>query len=217
MTRVLRLVAFLGILAALLFLCAGEWRLPWFWAYFGIWGGGGLLFLATADRRLQEERLGRGSKGEGQYFRLLLAPFGLAHFVVAGLDVGRFHWSGEVPVAVQVLGCAGFALGFLFVWWSMVVNRFFVPAIRVGEDEGHHVVTTGPYALVRHPGYLGMAVAFLCSGLALGSFWSVLPVVGYVLLLVWRTAREDTVLQAKLPGYTEYARRVRYRLVPGVW
>src|SRR5262249_1350028 len=124
---------------------------------------------------------------------------------------------GQVPLAVQVGGFLGFALALAWVWWAMYVNRFFAPAILVQEDKGHRVISSGPYRVVRHPGYLGMAVGFTCSGLALGSYWSVLPVAGYVLLLVVRTAREDQVLLEKLPGYAQYAGRVRSRLLPGVW
>jgi protein-S-isoprenylcysteine O-methyltransferase Ste14 len=217
MAIAIRSTVVIGLLAGVLFGSAGDWRLPAFWAYLALWGGLVVLCLFTLDRGLQRERLGTGTKGEGQYFRALLAPFGLGHWVVAGLDVGRFHWSGQVPLPVQVGGFVGFALSMAWVWWAMYVNRFFTPAILVQEEKGHRVVTTGPYRFVRHPGYLGMAVGFTCSGLALGSYWSLLPVAGYVLLLVFRTTREDRVLHEKLPGYVLYAGRVRSRLLPGVW
>jgi protein-S-isoprenylcysteine O-methyltransferase Ste14 len=212
-----RLLVLIGILAGVLLASAGDWRLPAVWVYLGLWCGFGVLFVLTMDRRLQSERLSVGTKGEGQYFRVLLAPFGLAHYVVAGLDMGRFHWSGAVPIAVQVAGFVGFALGMAWVWWAMYVNRFFTPAILVQEEKGHRVVSSGPYRFVRHPGYLGIAVALIGSGPALGSYWSLLPVSGYVGLLVWRTAQEDRILHERFSGYAEYAGRVRFRLVPGVW
>jgi protein-S-isoprenylcysteine O-methyltransferase Ste14 len=214
---VLRVLLGIALLGGVLFVSAGDWRIGAFWAYLGLWCFLVVLFRLTIDPELQRERVGTGTKGEGQYFRLLLAPFGLAHLVVAGLDVGRFHWSGEVPLAVQLGGFVAFALALAWTWWAMYVNRFFTPAILVQQEKGHTVVSTGPYRCVRHPGYLGMTVAYLASGLALGSYWSVLPMVGCVLLVILRTAREDRVLRDKLSGYAEYARRVRSRLVPGVW
>jgi protein-S-isoprenylcysteine O-methyltransferase Ste14 len=217
MALAFRILVAIGLLAGILFISAWDWDLAAFWAYLGVWCCFGILFLLTIDQRLQRERLGAGTKGEGQYFRALLAPFAFGHLVVAGLDVGRFHWSGQMPLAVQVAGFVGLALGIAWVWWAMNVNRFFAPAIVVQEDKGHRVVSSGPYRVVRHPGYLGMAVGFTGSGLALGSYWSLLPVAGYVFLLILRTAREDRVLLNKLPGYVEYARRVRFRLVPGIW
>jgi protein-S-isoprenylcysteine O-methyltransferase Ste14 len=214
-----RILAFLlvpVILGGILFVSAGDWHLPAMWLYLGLWCIFGVLFRLTIDRELQRERLSRGTKGEGQYFRALLGPFALAHLVVAGLDVGRFHWS-DVPLLVQIGGFVGFALGLALVWWSLYVNRFFAPAILVQQEKGHQVISTGPYGIVRHPGYLGMAVVIAGSGLALGSYWSLVPGLGYVALLVLRTAREDRVLREQLPGYAEYAGRVRFRLLPGVW
>jgi len=212
-----RFLLVVGVLAGVLFASAGDWRLPAFWVYLCLWCCLLVLFMLTINRGLLRERLGTGTKGEGRYFRALLGPFALAHLVVAGLDVGRFHWSDIIPLPVQIGGFVGFSLGMAWVWWAVYVNRFFTPAIVVQEEKGHQVVSTGPYRFVRHPGYLGMAVGLSCSGVALGSYLSVVPVVGYVLLLILRTDREDRVLQEKLPGYAEYARRVRFRLVPGVW
>jgi protein-S-isoprenylcysteine O-methyltransferase Ste14 len=217
MIMALRLAIFLAVLAGALFASAGTWHLYAFWAYLGLCCCFAVLFLLTVDPALQRERLSRGSKGEGRWFRILLGPFMLGHLIVAGLDVGRFGWSGHVPMAVRVIGFVGFGMAMAWVWRAMHVNRFFAPAILIQQDKGHRVISDGPYRIVRHPGYAGMAAAFIFSGLALGSYWSLLPIAGYVALLVVRTAREDRVLHDKLPGYVEYAGRVRFRLLPGVW
>jgi protein-S-isoprenylcysteine O-methyltransferase Ste14 len=97
------------------------------------------------------------------------------------------------------------------------VNRHFEPTVRIQTDRGHTVIDTGPYALVRHPGYVAASLLVLGMPLSLGSYWASIPAILSYLLLVVRTALEDRTLQDELPGYKEYARRVRYRLLPGVW
>ena len=120
-------------------------------------------------------------------------------------------------MVVHITALIGVAAGLGLVLWAMAVNRFFSPAVRIQEERGHHVITSGPYRLVRHPGYAGMIVAALCSGPALGSWWAILPIAAYILLILRRAAVEDRFLQAELRGYADYARRVRSRLVPGIW
>ena len=216
MVLAIRLLIALALLAGLLIVAAGSWQIPAFWAYLAVCFCFAVLILLTVDRGLLRERLSSGTKGPGRYFRDLLAPFALAHLVVAGLDVGRFRWSGHIPLPVQVAGFVGLALAMACIWWAIYVNRFFTPAILVQQD-GQQIISTGPYQFVRHPGYSGMALAIIWSGLALGSYWSLLPAAGYVALLIIRTAHEDRILREKLPGYPVYAERVRFRLIPGVW
>jgi protein-S-isoprenylcysteine O-methyltransferase Ste14 len=216
MAIALRMVVLFLLLGGVLFGSAGRFDLPFFWAYLAVVAVFLVGFRLTADPRLQQERMGPGSEGRGRWMRLALAPFLLGHFVVAGLDAGRFGWSGGLPVAVQVAGLLGLVAALAWVGWAMIVNRFFSPAVRLQEGE-HHVIGTGPYGYVRHPGYVGMVVGIFCSALALGSWWALLPGVGYAALLVWRTGAEDRFLQKELPGYADYARRVRFRLLPGVW
>ncbi len=205
------------VLAAVLFGSAGRLDLPFFWAYLGLVLLLPFLSLRLIDPGLLRERVQPGAGGQGRHLRLTLAPFLLAHFVVAGLDAGRFHWSGSLPVAVQVAGLAGVAAGLGLVVWSMAVNRFFSPVIRIQEERGHHLVTGGPYRFIRHPGYAGMVLAALCSGPALGSWWAVLPALGYVALILRRAAAEDRFLRDQLPGYRDFAQKVRWRQLPGVW
>jgi protein-S-isoprenylcysteine O-methyltransferase Ste14 len=99
----------------------------------------------------------------------------------------------------------------------MVVNRFLSPVLRIQTERRHHLITAGPYQYVRHPGYAGAIVAFLSSPLALGSWWAFAPILPLVLLIARRAAAEDRFLHTHLPGYSEYAAQVRYRLLPGIW
>lgn len=99
----------------------------------------------------------------------------------------------------------------------MIVNRFFSAVVRLQTDRGHHVVTAGPYRIVRHPGYVGIIVGCMCSPIALGSWLAAVPMVPCLALFVRRTVLEDRFLRENLDGYADYANRVRYRLLPGLW
>jgi protein-S-isoprenylcysteine O-methyltransferase Ste14 len=101
--------------------------------------------------------------------------------------------------------------------WAESVSKFFEPTVRIQTDRGHRVIDTGPYAIVRHPGYVAACVLFMGMPLSLGSFWALVPAAVSCLLLVVRTVLEDKTLRNELVGYEEYTQRVRYRLVPGVW
>ncbi|MBM3122978.1 MAG: isoprenylcysteine carboxylmethyltransferase family protein [Chloroflexi bacterium] len=140
----------------------------------------------------------------------------LATFIVAGLD-RRFGWTVGIPVAAQGLALVACVLGYTLFLWAVASNPFFSQIVRIQAERGHAVATQGPYRFLRHPGYLGGVVTQMGIPVLLGS-WSALAV-GAVdtLALIVRTAVEDRTLLADLPGYAEYARRVRYRLVPGVW
>lgn len=144
----------------------------------------------------------------------IVAP--LAFMIVAGLDK-RYSWSSEAALPVQIGALVVFLLGYALATWAMAVNAFFSSVVRIQTERGHAVVTGGPYRFVRHPGYSGGLVSWLASPIVLGSFWSLIPVGMVVVLYIIRTALEDRTLQAELPGYKDYAGRVRYRLIPGVW
>jgi protein-S-isoprenylcysteine O-methyltransferase Ste14 len=210
---------FTALVAVVLFGSAGRWDLPYFWAYVALLLVLGLITAGTADLELMSERLrpGPGGKDNLTALRLLGLSLFAGHFAVAGLDVGRFHWSDTVPAGAQIAGLVGLAFAFAIMRWAQHVNRFFSSAMRIQWERGHHVITAGPYRYVRHPGYVAFILAGLCSGVALGSWWSLLLPLVCVVVFVRRTAREDRLLQAELEGYTEYARKVRYRLIPGVW
>lgn len=213
----LLLIAFLTVAGGLVFGIAGRWDLPFFWAILLLLGGYTLAVSWLLDPELVRERRNPAVAGPDRTLRALLGLLVIAHLVVAALDVGRLHWSDTAPVELRVAGVLGYAASLAFVLWAMRTNRFFIPAVRLQPERVHQVVSAGPYALVRHPGYLGSAAGAVFGGLALGSWLAFVPLLGALLALIARTAFEDRFLHAGLAGYAEYARRVRYRLVPGVW
>jgi protein-S-isoprenylcysteine O-methyltransferase Ste14 len=136
--------------------------------------------------------------------------------IVAALDDGRYHWL-PVPWWGCVLGYALLIAGMVGLTWAESANKFFEQSVRIQTDRGHRVIDTGPYAIVRHPGYVSACPLFLGMSLALGSLWALIPAVLIGPLLVVRTIWEDQTLREELAGYKEYTQRVRYRLVSGVW
>jgi protein-S-isoprenylcysteine O-methyltransferase Ste14 len=138
-------------------------------------------------------------------------------WIVAALDVGRYHWSDKIPFTMQFAALIAVALGMAGWGWAMLSNRFFSSEVRIQTDRGHHMESGGPYRCVRHPGYVSALLMFAASPVALGSLWAILPTLGALVLFVRRTALEDEMLRVELPGYAEYAARVRFRLVYGVW
>jgi len=144
----------------------------------------------------------------------LVGPLVMA--IVAGLDM-RYDWSSGISALAQVIALIVLVAGYALGSWAMAVNRFYSATVRIQTDRGHRVVSNGPYAFVRHPSYIGGAIAYLALPLLLGSWWALIPSVLTTAVLILRTALEDRTLLAELHGYAEYAQRVRYRLVPGVW
>jgi protein-S-isoprenylcysteine O-methyltransferase Ste14 len=137
-------------------------------------------------------------------------------YITFGLDA-RFGWSPQMPVGVAIVGLILFMAGYALATWAMIENRFFSSVVRIQTERGHTVCDTGPYRLVRHPGYAGGLIGWVFMPLFMGSWWSYIPALMNVVVYFIRTRLEDQTLQAELPGYKEYTRRTRYRLIPGVW
>jgi protein-S-isoprenylcysteine O-methyltransferase Ste14 len=208
---------FMVLAIAALFGGAGTFVIPAFWLYLAILAAIFVASFVMVDPDLARERMRPG----GQKPPLALRLFGIvlvAHWLIAGLDRGRFHWSDDVPLWLRVIGFVAVAGGYALCLWAMRVNRFFSSIIRIQSDRGQHVIDSGPYAVVRHPGYVAGILVMLGSGLALCSWiaWAFLVVLS-VPFLMYRVITEDRVLQAELPGYRDYAARVRWRLLPGIW
>jgi protein-S-isoprenylcysteine O-methyltransferase Ste14 len=210
-------ILFLVLMAVALFASAGTVALVGFWVFLAIQFAGTIAAFVLLPPDLVRERMRPGGQKPPLALRLSVIVL-LAGFVVAGLDRGRLHWSDEVPAWLQGLSLVVLAASYAFVFWAMAVNRFFSSIVRIQADRGQRVVAEGPYAYVRHPGYLGAVVMALCSGPALGSWLAAaIFVISGLPFLIYRAVIEDRVLRAELPGYQAYAGRVRWRLVPGIW
>jgi protein-S-isoprenylcysteine O-methyltransferase Ste14 len=217
-------IVFVFIVPLALFLAAG--RLDWWtaWAYVVIYigmvvAGRVIAFLKNPDLIAERAQAfsGEGVKSWEKFLVPLVALFGpLAVWIVAGLDE-RFGWSAPFAPWVQVVALVAVALSYLLGNWAMVANRYFSSVVRIQEDRGHTVVTNGPYRFVRHPAYTGSLFGTLAMAIALGSWWALIPAGVDAVGLIVRTGLEDRTLQAELPGYADYARQTRYRLLPGVW
>lgn len=140
----------------------------------------------------------------------------IAEIPLGTLDAGRMAWSA-MPISVVILGYILLAAGIALGTWAQAVNRFFEPGVRLQRERGQHVISNGPYTFVRHPGYVSAIMIFAGLALALGSWWALIPAAWASGLLILRTSWEDALLQAELEGYADYARRVRFRLLPGIW
>jgi protein-S-isoprenylcysteine O-methyltransferase Ste14 len=221
-----RLYAFLWIVmvyvvaASVLFIAAGQFGLPSFWAYIAVMAVLGLIaYIAVSPRipeMMQEQKrggVGEQNKGTGPMLVAML----IFHWIIAGVDVGRTHWSGDMPFALSIFGLLVSGCGFGLLAWSIVINQFYSPRVAIQAERGQQVITTGPYHWVRHPGYVGWILYAVFSGIALGSWLSILPTLLIATLIVRRTIIEDRMLARDLNGYVDYARQVRYRLVPGLW
>lgn len=211
----------IAIFAVLLFASAGTWAWPRAWAYVAVVLVLEVVTLVLLALRAPETLRRRGEAGAGvepfdRVFAGLWLTLALATPVVAGLDAVRFRWS-SLPWWCFGLGLAVLVPAALFGAWAMLVNEHFEQLVRIQTDRGHRVVSEGPYRLVRHPGYLAAIAGALATPLLLGSVWTCVPAGLIALLFMVRTGLEDSTLQRELPGYAEYARRTRFRLVPGVW
>jgi protein-S-isoprenylcysteine O-methyltransferase Ste14 len=221
---VARLAVYSLLMPIALFASAG--RLDWVmgWLYVGIAFSATAvtrILLARSNPGLMEERLSAPARAEvGRLERILLLVLGLVCPLSMWLVAGFSHRTGSLlhaSLPLQTIAVAAVILASCLMSWAMLENRYFSSVVRIQKDRGHVVVTTGPYRLVRHPGYLGAVIMSLASPVMLDSAWAYAPAAVSVLAIVVRTSIEDRALLADLPGYAEYARRTRSRLVPAVW
>ncbi|HEY3368439.1 MAG TPA: isoprenylcysteine carboxylmethyltransferase family protein [Symbiobacteriaceae bacterium] len=191
------------------------------WAYIAVYLGMLVVSAVTTLRRdpeliAERSRVKPGTKGWDKVLSNA-TMFGVTgSILVAGLDV-RFGWTAGFNLALELAALALVALGFALLNWAMSANRFFSAVVRIQTERGHTVATGGPYRYVRHPGYVAMILVTLMTAPALGSLWALIPAGIGAGGTILRTVLEDATLQAELPGYREYTRQVRYRLVPGLW
>lgn len=216
-------VAYLLIPLCLL-ICSGDlsWWQAWLYSLLIVTAGiGGRIWAERRHPGLLAERQNIENFHNAKAWDKVLAPLmavsvSFPMVIAAGLD-HRFSWSPEFPLWLTVTGFMMTTFGFAFSSWAVAENRFFSSVVRIQADRGHVVCATGPYRFVRHPGYAGNILPLFGMVLALGSTWSLIPAAAALIITVIRTALEDKTLQEELPGYRDYARRVRFRLIPAIY
>lgn len=210
------------IWAVCYYLAAGRLNIVRSWVVLGIMFIGCLVATFFQLKYLPElsNARGKAQKGTKSWDLILLLIYFLAYLfgnsIVAGLDTGRYGWS-SFGWSFMIIGTALYALTFIIIQWAMLKNKHFEGTVRIQKDRAHLVVDDGPYGYVRHPGYVGMILINIAVPFMIGSAMAFIPASLCMLVVVIRTALEDRTLQNELSGYKEYASRIRYRLVPGVW
>lgn len=209
-------------MGALLFACAGTMHWPSAWVFLATCALLGPLcgwWLYRVDPALLAERLRpvlqRDQPAADKAFMIVFVIAMLAWLAAMGLD--RRTQFSDMPVALQVLGLVLFVLSTLFILWVFRENSFAAPVVKLQAERAQRVVSTGPYAHVRHPMYSGMILFFAGVPLLLGSWWGLVMAPVIVVLFAVRIGIEERTLREGLPGYSNYMTRVRYRLLPGVW
>jgi protein-S-isoprenylcysteine O-methyltransferase Ste14 len=218
---IIRFGMFIMVLGVLLFGVAGTIAWPMGWAFLA---GYGIVVVISAvvvpiDAEYAEERttMKDDVKEWDKYLAgipSLLFPWAL--LIVAGLDF-RFDWSGEIRLGWMITALVAAMLAYLVSVWAAAVNKFYARFVRIQTERGHHPITTGPYAIIRHPGYFGIGLFTLLVPIGLGSFWTLIPGGLMTVLLIIRTVLEDKTLHEELEGYAAYAQKTRWRLLPGIW
>ena len=220
----IKLVAVYALIPIVLFVCGGEfdWWQAWLYSLLIVAIGiGGRVWAELRHPGLTADRQNSENIQSAKSWDKILAPLMALSIsyplvIVAGLD-HRYDWSPDFSLWLNIVGFFLIALGYAFAAWAVAENRFFYSVVVVRTDRGHVVCDSGPYRYVRHPGYAGNIVALFGLVLALGSVWTLLPVAVALVISIWRTVLEDRTLQEELPGYRDYARRVSYRLILGIF
>jgi len=220
----IRMITIYLLIPLILFISG--WDLGWWqaWVFSLLIVLAGIAGRIMAERRhpgLLAERLKFGKAQDVKLWDKVLAPLmavsvSFPLVIVAGLD-HRFGWSPVFPIWLTILGFILIVCGYTLAAWAFVENRFFSSVVRIQTDRGHMVCDTGPYRIVRHPGYAGSVLPLPGMVLALGSVWTLIPAMVAVIITLIRTALEDRTLQEELSRYRDYTQRVRYRLIPWIY
>ena len=202
---------------------SGKWSWWQAWAYALVSILGFVVSRIIVNRvhpdLIQERARFLNAKDTKSWDKLLAPLLGLGTIlilVVAGLDK-YYDWTSASSLTINLIALFGIIFGYSFSSWALVENRFFSGTVRIQTERGHHVISTGPYRIVRHPGYAGGLFGYIFIPLLLNSVWAFIPAILLGIVMVIRTALEDRTLQAELPGYKEYTRKTRYRLLPWIW
>lgn len=217
----IRSLGALAFTATVIFLAAGRFDYSQGWAFLALTAASLLTtFLTIRDNPgliSERSRPGGRMKWWDKGYYLLSTPFWFVTIILASLDAGREHWSGDLSGIVFLPAVAAFVVGQGLYLWAKAVNPFFSSVARIQTERGQTVCRKGPYRFCRHPGYLGGVLFGLATPLVLGSYWALLPQAAAIVLLLLRTFLEDRMLKKDLLWYEEYAKTVRFRLVPGIW
>lgn len=219
--RIFQLFMLVVLQALFLFSSAGSFTWKAGWWYIGLYAGtmiaASVIFIPKRPEVITERSKGTegGKSWDVLLTRLIAVPaFGL--LLVSGLDE-RWDWTDPLPLWSRLLGGTFFMGGYVILLWAMYTNKYFAQIVRVQKDRGHVTVTGGPYRIVRHPGYVGMLLSTLGIPILLDSTYAFFCFALYAVILVTRTALEDHTLLDELPGYAEYQKHTKYRLIPGIW
>lgn len=204
-------------------LISGQWGWWEAWTYAILSILGFVLSRVLAARRhpdILAERARsielQGAKSWDKILAPMLAFGSLLILVVAGVD-RIYGWTDPYSLNAKIISLVVILLGYVVGSWALIENRYFSGVVRIQKDRDHHVVTTGPYRFIRHPGYAGALWTYLATPVLLDSNWAFIPALLLLGVLILRTSLEDRTLQTELPGYAEYAQRIRFRLLPGIW
>jgi len=220
---IVQLVLVLVVMPLLPMIISGAWGWWEAWTYAAISFFGFILGRALASRRhpdLLAERSRSMGMEDAQPWDKILAPAmalgSIVPLIVAGLDK-RYGWTDPLAFNIKIVSLIVIVLGYVLGSWALIENKFFSGIVRIQEDRGHHVVTTGPYRFIRHPGYAGSLLVYLVVPIFLDSLWAYIPTILLIGIVFLRTLLEDRTLQSELPGYKDFTQKTRYRLLPYIW
>lgn len=221
---IIQLIFVVFILPLLPMIISGRWDWWEAWVYALILMLGFVLSRGLAARAHPDiiaERSDSLGKKDAKPWDRVLAPAmafgGMVILIIAGLEE-RYHWTPEpYSLAVKIVAIGVIILAYVVATWAMIENAYFSGVVRIQKDRGHTVCSSGPYQVIRHPGYASSFWSYLAMPLVLDSAWGFIAVAALLVVTIVRTRLEDRTLQEELPGYHEYAQKVKYRLFPGVW
>lgn len=215
-------IRWITITSLVFFLASGTINNMRVWIYIGVYVVGGLtvgVILIKKTPKLLHDR-GKMQEGTKQLDKYIILTYFLFAIIITPLIAGidqRFNLTDAIPFYYLYVGIILYIFSAIFSTWPMLHNPFFEGTVRIQKDKNHTLINTGPYSIVRHPGYLGMLLGSVSLPLALGSVLALIPLFVLIVLILVRTYYEDTTLQKELAGYSEYCKNVRYRLIPFIW